>query len=344
MFDDVRDRPRQVVLPSLQIDPTRSSAFALPSVSGERKNERCVKRWAQVGVALAAHHIRALIPPLGRNKATRRTSPLTTLCRHLRRPLWGRCSMSEHGRGGNFRSRPIADCAAGPAPSTRASYRRIGTAQSMLTHPPLRAALDALYAVLAAYSRPTKWEVASGRPTSLLQCLADTPLRELTYDALGSYSGWAMTTVGEPGHYKHFLPRIAELAVQGDCPYLGTSPPALADKIIYAGFARWPDLEQQAVRTVFRAAFEQAVTEHLTLPTLKNGFVLICALERTYPMRSKFGPLLHSPTPPCSWPRAYKAPSSAMAPPKRRPSGKSSLRCTVQPLMLGSSVQPREPI
>jgi hypothetical protein len=144
----------------------------------------------------------------------------------------------------------------------------------MLAQPPLRAALDALYAALAVYSRPNKWEAAQGRPTNLLQRLGGAPLRELTCAVLGSYSGWAMTTVGEPRHYKHFLPRIAELAVQGDCPHLGTSPPALASKIIYAGFARWPDLEQQAIRAVFRAAFEQAVTEH---PDFVDAEEWLCA-------------------------------------------------------------------
>lgn len=131
----------------------------------------------------------------------------------------------------------------------------------MLAHPPLRAALDALYAALACYPMPTSWEAAPGRPTDLLRRLTGAPLRELTCEVLGPYSGWAMTTVGEPRHYKHFLPRIAELAVQGDCAHQGTIPEALAGKIIYAGFDRWPASEQRAVRALFRAAFEQAVTE-----------------------------------------------------------------------------------
>ena len=47
----------------------------------------------------------------------------------------------------------------------------------------------------------------------ILMVLSAVPLRELTGEQVGPYSGWAMTTVGNERDYRHFLPRILELAV-----------------------------------------------------------------------------------------------------------------------------------
>ena len=39
--------------------------------------------------------------------------------------------------------------------------------------------------------------------------LTSAPLKELTGEEIGPYSGYAITTVGDADDYRHFLPRIA---------------------------------------------------------------------------------------------------------------------------------------
>jgi hypothetical protein len=74
------------------------------------------------------------------------------------------------------------------------------------------------------------------------------PLRELMPDDLMSYASSAMTTWGTVGDFKHFFPRIFELAVHNysfvpDLDMLGS-------QLDYAGWREWPESEQQAVEDV----------------------------------------------------------------------------------------------
>lgn len=86
----------------------------------------------------------------------------------------------------------------------------------MTPDPDLQAALDAVYAVFHGYPRPKAFEAAPPRnPKRLLAQLSSKSQTELTSDDINGYMGWAMTTVGGVNDYKHFLPRILELAVQG---------------------------------------------------------------------------------------------------------------------------------
>ncbi len=88
-----------------------------------------------------------------------------------------------------------------------------------------------------------------------------------------------MTTVGNASDYKHFLPRIIELSVEGDCPHMGTRPIILADKINCAGRQDWPSDEQSAVAKVFEAAWKQAL--ELNPDESDNAEDWLCAVLST---------------------------------------------------------------
>lgn len=134
----------------------------------------------------------------------------------------------------------------------------------------LQQAIDVAYRVFAPYPAPTV--LPYPQPTALtasplrdadeiLRTLTSAPLRDLTEDQIGPYSGWALTTVGSAWDYKHFLPRILEQAVLHPVD-LGTMPPVIASKLDTAEWRKWPAAEQGAVRDVFAAAWAQARGMH----------------------------------------------------------------------------------
>jgi hypothetical protein len=131
----------------------------------------------------------------------------------------------------------------------------------MTPDPDLQAALDAVYAAFDRYRRPTALEAAPGRdPKGVLARLSAKPLAELTADDFGGYLGWAMTTMGGGGDYKHFLPRILELAVRGPAQvHVGGDPEGLARKILYGQFSDWTADERAAIVAAFDAAWRQAL-------------------------------------------------------------------------------------
>lgn len=123
-------------------------------------------------------------------------------------------------------------------------------------------AIDAAYRVFAPYPRPTELKASPLRDADdILRTLTSAPLRDLTGEQVGSYAGWAVTTVGSVWDYKHFLPRILEQAVLHPV-WLGTDPPTIASKLEMAEWQRWPATEQDAVRNVFAAAWAQARAMH----------------------------------------------------------------------------------
>ncbi len=107
-----------------------------------------------------------------------------------------------------------------------------------------------------------------------MKTLTGAPLRNLPGEAIGPYSGWAITTVGEVDDYKHFLPRILQLATEGGS-WLGTQPPVIADKLILANWWNWPDREQRTVATVFVLSWLHACRLH---PDSADAFDWLCSL------------------------------------------------------------------
>jgi hypothetical protein len=123
-------------------------------------------------------------------------------------------------------------------------------------------ALERAYRAFAGIATPRYLRAPPYRNgEQILRTLTSKPLRALAVEELGPYSGWAMTTVGFADEYRHFLPRILELATS-DQTYIGFEPAIIASKLKYAGWMDWPAEQQAAVRGVFEAAFRSGMGLH----------------------------------------------------------------------------------
>jgi hypothetical protein len=136
----------------------------------------------------------------------------------------------------------------------------IGSEMAAADH--LHAALARCYAAFASVPRPRTLSASPLRDADgLLATLTSRPLRELSAEEIGPYSGWAITTVGSERDYRYFLPRILELAVTSPV-WIGSEPPVIADRVGMADWRGWPDEQQQAVLRFFLAAFQTAIEIH----------------------------------------------------------------------------------
>lgn len=93
--------------------------------------------------------------------------------------------------------------------------------------------------------------------------LARVRLRELRAEELGRYAFKAMTTWGSVEDYKHFLPRVLELAALDP----GAAEPGLdleliASKLHHALWLTWPFAERAAVDMYFEALWRTVVAQH----------------------------------------------------------------------------------
>ena len=122
--------------------------------------------------------------------------------------------------------------------------------------------LDDCYEVFASYPLPRVLHASPLRdPVAILKTLTSAPLRELTGEDLGAYAGWAITTVGDARDYKHFLPRILELAVFDQSRH-GLDPLIIAGKLTYGEWQTWPPEEQAAVHALFAGAWRHGLEQH----------------------------------------------------------------------------------
>lgn len=90
--------------------------------------------------------------------------------------------------------------------------------------------------------------------------LASTPLHELDVGDLNHYAFKAMTTWGTDGDFKHFLPRLFELALDSYTSF--EFPETLLGKLTLAKWITWPTAERDAVESFLSAFWEH----HLRLP------------------------------------------------------------------------------
>ncbi|MBB3461782.1 hypothetical protein [Rhizobium sp. BK377] len=119
----------------------------------------------------------------------------------------------------------------------------------------LEQGVQSLYSAFGNYPFPNSLDASPLRePERILANLKSAPLRELSAEALGPYAASAMTTIGSAGEFKHFLPRILHLALIRPASY-GFEPPAIASKLAFCDWKRWPVVEQTAVANVFYAAW-----------------------------------------------------------------------------------------
>lgn len=126
----------------------------------------------------------------------------------------------------------------------------------------LRDAIERSYSAFANLPRPQKLVASPLRDAGkILRTLTSAPLRELNNEQVGPYAGWAITTVGNDRDYRHFLPRIFELAAT-DPVWLGAEPPVMASRLNMATWRSWPAEQQAALLHFFCAAFEAVVERH----------------------------------------------------------------------------------
>jgi hypothetical protein len=110
----------------------------------------------------------------------------------------------------------------------------------------LPASIEGLYAAFARYPLRARIE---GCPHCDLgqneRGLHAAPLRRLRREDLDVYPFKAMTTFGDVDDFRHFLPRIAELLIEGaiGAADLGV----VAGKLAYGEWTRWPQPERAAV-------------------------------------------------------------------------------------------------
>ena len=88
------------------------------------------------------------------------------------------------------------------------------------------------------------------------ELLAKTPLHDLSLEALRRYSFKAMTTWGEAKHFKHFLPRLFELAVDAPSEF---ELEVLFGKLEYAKWQEWPTIERDSVEGYLREFWRAAI-------------------------------------------------------------------------------------
>lgn len=121
----------------------------------------------------------------------------------------------------------------------------------------LTEAVDGLYAVFSIY--PLAQEVegcpccVSGEDRAALHV---RPLRELTAKDLCRYAFKALTTWGSADDFKHFLPRLLELAADPYDLSYDIDVEVLFGKLSYAKWRNWPREEQQAVASYFSALWQ----------------------------------------------------------------------------------------
>ena len=120
-------------------------------------------------------------------------------------------------------------------------------------------AIENLYAVFAIYPAPKVLDASPLRdPVKILRDLTSTPLRILPLEKLQYYTSTAITTVGEVNDYKHFLPRIVELATVESL----LEPEIIAHKLQYGLWRDWPVREQDGLRQAFVLATMRAEQQH----------------------------------------------------------------------------------
>jgi hypothetical protein len=131
----------------------------------------------------------------------------------------------------------------------------------MQPNPQLQRAIDRCYDAFAAYPEPLELDASTLRdPVQILKDLTSAPLHQISGEHIESYAGFAMTTVGDVEDYKHFLPRILELAMEGS--FLGAEPLIIGERLKLGEWLKWPLPEQEAVRDLFVEAWKQGLYEH----------------------------------------------------------------------------------
>jgi hypothetical protein len=129
----------------------------------------------------------------------------------------------------------------------------------------LLAAIEGLYAVFSRYPlRP--WIDSCDHCSHDDRPLRARPLRDLTAEDLSDYAHSAISTWGGADDFRHFLPRLAEIAVDSPDDHLHE----VASKLSYARWRDWPEDERGAVDRWFRALWEASLARPIEQPAMMS--------------------------------------------------------------------------
>lgn len=118
---------------------------------------------------------------------------------------------------------------------------------------PIQLAIERVYNVFAVYPCPVKLDASWAKdPVATIRKLTSAPLRDLEADQLGTFAGAALYTMGGVAEYKHFLPRILELATSGFSGWMGFDPSIIALHLVYGRWREWSVVEVETIIAVFR--------------------------------------------------------------------------------------------
>ena len=124
----------------------------------------------------------------------------------------------------------------------------------------LRTSIEALYEAFASY--PLRDD------TNACQCCHSpeeekrvhrAPLRNLKFEDLQQYAMDALLVWGSEADFRHFLPRIFELEVAHGDEF--QDPEVVFNKLRYGEWRYWPEMEQRAIETFFRALWRCVLGE-----------------------------------------------------------------------------------
>lgn len=142
----------------------------------------------------------------------------------------------------------------------------------------LAEAVERVYAAFASDRLPTSIDHApTENRREAVQVICSRPLRALQAEELSHYAFCAMTTIGDAAAYRHFLPRILELAANGS-EVLGLEPEVIAGKLVYGNWQSWGGDQQAATAALFDAAAQTA----LALPGIDPNRIesWLCGIAR----------------------------------------------------------------
>jgi hypothetical protein len=124
----------------------------------------------------------------------------------------------------------------------------------------IAAAIEGLYLVFRPYGLRLRLDACPCCTTDADQArIHSRPLRALMGDDLEHYVSKAISTWGDEDDFRHFLPRLLELTVNNDSRPWHTD--LMLNKLGYAGWYRWPEAEQAAVKSFLSVRWSVGLTE-----------------------------------------------------------------------------------
>lgn len=121
----------------------------------------------------------------------------------------------------------------------------------------LKNSIENLYSAFAKYPLKKKIEGCSCCVSKQAErVLHLKPLRQMSGEDLSFYGFKAMTTFGDVEDFKHFLPRLFELAVENELDF---DEATLFDKLEWGKWENWSENEKSAIENFFFELFRCAV-------------------------------------------------------------------------------------